>query len=75
MLQHCTERRIDLDLGIARIRNARRANTIAWSYRQNALLLLLSGSKRKLRHRPRWHRGGGKPQRAYPWHAAGSGHD
>jgi len=75
MLQHCTERRIDLDLGIARIRNARRANTIAWSYRQNALLLLLSGSKRKLRHRPHWRRGGDKPQRAYPWHAAGSSQD
>ena len=41
--------------------------TIAWPYRQTALLLLLSGSKRKLRHRPRWRRGGGKPQRAYPW--------
>ena len=36
--------------------------TIPWSYRQKALLLLLSGSKRKLRHKPRWRRGGGKPQ-------------
>ena len=75
MLQHCTERRSNLDPGVARVRNARRANTIAWPYRQTALLLLLSGSKRKLRHKPRWRRGGGKPQRAYPWHAAGSGQD
>merc|ERR1712185_482957 len=28
----------------------------AWPYRQTALLLLLSGSNRKLRHRPRWRR-------------------
>ncbi|EOD17036.1 hypothetical protein EMIHUDRAFT_244565 [Emiliania huxleyi CCMP1516] len=75
MLRHCAKRRSNLDLGIARVRNAHGANAIAWPYRQTALLLLLSGSKRKLRHRPRWRRGGGKPQRAYPWHAAGSGHD
>ena len=75
MLRHCAKRRSNLDPGIARIHNAHGANTIAWSYRQKALPLLLSGSKRKLRHKPRWRRGGGKPQRAYPWHPAGSGQD
>ena len=75
MLQHCTERRSNLDPGVARVRNAHGANAIAWPYRQTALLLLLSGGNRKLRHRPRWRRGGGKPQRAYPWHTAGSGQD
>ena len=61
MLQHCTERRSNLDPGVARVRDDRRANTIAWPYRQAALLLLLSGSKRKLRNRPRWRRRGCKP--------------
>ena len=61
MLHHCATRRSNLDPGVARVRNAHGANAIAWPYRQTALLLLLSGGNRKLRHRPRWRRGGGKP--------------
>ena len=57
MLHHCAKRSSNLDPGVARVRNAHGANAIAWPYRQAALLLLLSGSNRTLRHRPRWRLG------------------